>query len=129
MRMLLRDLSPGTAYSLQIRTTSDAASSEWSRKFEISTDVDNIAPSSPTSPVIAMSAGEASLSWSPVTTNADGTPITDLSSYKVTVKSPSASQTYVKDVGLATNMEFSLDTNRKTFGSPRGQLFLSLIHI
>mgnify|MGYP002776726672 CR=1 FL=1 len=47
MRMLLRDLSPGTAYSLQIRTTSDAASSEWSRKFEISTDVDNIAPSPP----------------------------------------------------------------------------------
>ena len=131
MRMLLKDLSPGTKYYLQARTFSDSegAKSEWSRKFEVDTPVDTMAPQAPASPVITLSGTEGILSWSPVTTNADGSPITDLAGYKVTVKSPGTSNTYVKNVGLATNMEFSLDTNRKAFGSPRGQLYFDVVAI
>ena len=131
MRMLLKDLSPGTKYYLQARTFSDSegAKSEWSRKFEVDTPVDTMAPQAPANPVITLSGTEGILSWSPVTTNADGSTITDLAGYKVTVKSPGTSNTYVKNVGMATNMEFSLDTNRKAFGSPRGQLYFDVVAI
>lgn len=126
MRMLLRDLSPGTQYSVQLRSTSDAASSEWSRKFTVATSIDGLAPAAPTSPAIVLSGAEAALSWNAVTTNADGSPITDLLTYRISVKSPSAGGSYTKDVGLATKMEFSLDTNRKTFGTPRGSLYFEI---
>lgn len=129
MRILLRDLSPGTDYHLQARVLDENVASEWSRKFTLETSIDTVPPAAPANPVIVMSGSEAALSWSPVTHNDDGTPIRDLSSYKVTVKSPSSSGSFVKDVGLATNMEFSLDTNRKAFGTPRGTLFFEVVAI
>lgn len=127
MRMLLRDLSPGTQYHLQLRTTSDSASSEWSRKFTILTATDTLEPAAPTGLTIVFSGPEAFLSWNPVTTNADGSAITDLASYQVTVRSPDGAGAFVKNVGLSTNMQFSLDTNRKTFGNPKGRLQFDIV--
>lgn len=47
MRILLRDLTPGQAYSLQLRAVAEDNVSEWSRVFELVTSVDNTPPDAP----------------------------------------------------------------------------------
>ena len=48
------------------------------------------------------SAGQAILSWTPPTTNSDGTPLTDLGGYKAYAGKTSGNYTIVKDVGNVT---------------------------
>lgn len=47
MRVLLRDLTPGTEYAIQLRTNSGDSVSEWSRLFPIPTMTDNVSPDIP----------------------------------------------------------------------------------
>src|SRR5712691_4478797 len=48
-------------------------------------------------------AGTATLNWNAPTTNADGTPLTDLAGYKVYYGSVSVAYTQVMDVGLTSS--------------------------
>jgi hypothetical protein len=47
-------------------------------------------------------AGQATLSWDPPTTNADGTPLTDLGGYKIYRGTSSGNYTETTDIGMGT---------------------------
>lgn len=47
MKILLRDLTPGTEYAIQLRTDAGDSVSEWSRIFSLGTMTDNVAPDVP----------------------------------------------------------------------------------
>src|SRR5687768_6078299 len=47
-RILIRDLQPGTHYYLQFRAEGGDSVSEWSRRFDLNTDIDLVPPDVPT---------------------------------------------------------------------------------
>lgn len=126
MRILLRDLSPGTTYQLQLRAADGSGSaSEWSRIFGLTTTADLIAPNTPAGVAGSQSGSSFQLSWSPVTTSSDGTPAHDLDRYEVKVESTGTGTNAVyavKDVKFL----FDLDMNRTIFGVPRANIRMSV---
>ncbi len=60
-------------------------------------------------------AGEATLTWDPPTTNADGTPLTDLAGYKVYYGTESGNYSQSIDVGNVTTYTVSGLTNGQTY--------------
>ena len=60
-------------------------------------------------------AGEAILTWDPPTTNTDGTPLTDLTGYKIHYGTTSGNYTTVIDVGNVTTYTVTNLTNNVTY--------------
>lgn len=62
-----------------------------------------------------LTAGTATLSWSPPTTNADGSPITDLAGYKIYYGTASGNYSQSIDVGNVTTYTFSSLADGNTY--------------
>ena len=117
MRLLLRDLSPGTNYALQLRAVSGEGVSEWSQIFYFTTLSDTIAPKKPANVVGSMSGTSFILKWDAVTQSVDNTAADDLDHYRVFVQSSMSANTS-SFVVHDTKFEFTLEMNREVFGSP-----------
>jgi hypothetical protein len=65
--------------------------------------------------VPAANAGQAILSWTPPTTNSDGTPLTDLGGYKAYAGKTSGNYSIVKDVGNVTTYTVTTLTEGKWY--------------
>ena len=126
MKILLRDLSPGTDYYLQARGVSTEGHSPWSPLVTMTTMVDNMPPDMPQGLSISMISGSILMKWDKVTLNEDGTTIDDFSNYVVTVKSASAPQVFTKDTGISNSFEFTLETNREVFGTPKSDIYFEV---
>lgn len=126
MRILLRDLTPGTDYKLQLRQNDGVNVSEWSRIFNLTTITDTLPPAAPTNVTWVVNRSAFSGKWDAVTQNADASPCVDLSHYIVRIDSPSSS---VDIKTTNTFYDFSFETNKAIFGTPQADLDLTVFAV
>jgi hypothetical protein len=120
MRILLRDLTPGTDYNIQLRANDGTNVSDWSRLFPLTTISDTLPPAAPTGLTWVVNRTAFSAKWNAVTQNADASPCEDFSHYIVRIQIPSSSYVDVKTTN--TFYDLSFETNKAFFGTPRATL-------
>lgn len=85
MRMTLEGLEQNSVYYVQLRTKYLGRTSDWSQRFELLTDKDQVKPG----PVINLAGtyneGNLTLSWARPAANEDGSALEDLKDYVVTI--------------------------------------------
>lgn len=79
-----RGLLPNTRYAIRVRAFNNlGVSSEWSEAIEFGTGTDDTVPATPTGLQLSTVDGHLTILWDEVTTNEDGTPLTDLAFYEI----------------------------------------------
>jgi hypothetical protein len=127
MRILLRDLTPGTNYTLQLRQNDGTNVSDWSRIFELLTTTDTTAPAQVENVTWEVNGSAFIGRWDATTLNADATPCNDLSHYIVRIASPSAG---TFDVNTTNNFfDFSFEENTSLFGTPQPDLTITVFAV
>lgn len=128
MRMLLKGLEPHQVYIVQLRTVSGERKSAYSRSFELQTLKDEIAPAPVTSLSGVMNEGNLSLAWVPPTTNKDGSQLTDLKDYRVTIGPvPADAEWPIFVYHVASNRaDFTKEMNAAAFGRYRVGLTITV---
>lgn len=116
MRLLLRDLQPGTKYRLQVRATDGAAFSNWSRLFDLDTVADIIPPEVPawadTNAFVAD--GDTFIAtWKPLDVEVNQNK--DFARYEIEL-SDGNKTTVIHTTNTSYTLTF--DRNRTIFGSP-----------
>lgn len=119
MRILLRDLTPGTNYGIQLRGTDGTAQGEWSRIFKITTAAKTLAPATPANFAWVVSGTSFTATWDAVTLNADSSPLKDLKTYRLSITDGSSTVVYET---TATRFDFTIEMNRAAFGTPKASL-------
>lgn len=120
MRLLLRDLTPGTDYNIQLRANDGTNVSDWSRIFPLTTISDTLPPAAPTGLTWVVNRTAFSAKWNAVTQNADASPLEDFSHYVVRIQIPSSSYIEVKTTNTFYDLPF--ETNKAFFGTPQATL-------
>lgn len=120
MRILLRDLTPGTDYNIQLRANDGTNVSDWSRIFPLTTIQDTLAPAAPTGLTWVVNRTAFSAKWDAVTQNEDASPIEDLSHYLVKLQIPGGSYVTIKTTNTFYDLAF--ETNKALFGTPQAIL-------
>jgi hypothetical protein len=113
MRLLIKDLMAGQAYKIQVRSNDGQAVSEWSMIHDLTTAVDNIAPSTPTSFAVVQNGTVSIATWVAPTTNNDGSPLMDFDHYDVEVYSDGVTSIYRTGI---ERFEFTYEYNVTLFG-------------
>lgn len=116
-RLLLRDLTPGTNYKIQLRAVEGDSVSEWSRRFDLSTTSDTVAPDVPnwiTSDAWVVSGDTFVATWEPLDLQLEQNK--DLSHFEIELSDGTTSA-----VIRTSNTSYTLtfDQNRIFFGTPR----------
>lgn len=124
MRILLRDLTPGTDYNIQLRANDGTNVSDWSRIFPLTTVSDVLPPAAPTGLTWVVNRTAFSAKWNAVTQNADATDLLDFSHYIVRIGIPSSSYVEIKTTN--TFYDLSFEANKAFFGTPRATLECSV---
>lgn len=117
--LLLRDLSTGQQYGIQIRAKNNEGYSEWSPIATFTTVSDSVAPATPANFTFTAEGTAFAASWDAVTTNADGSAINDFKEYILTFEAGSA---VVEKHTTATSYTFDFETNRAIFGVAQGSI-------
>lgn len=120
MRILLRDLTPGTDYNIQLRANDGTNVSDWSRIFPLTTIQDTLAPAAPTGLTWVVNRTAFSAKWNAVTQNEDASPLEDFSHYLVKIQIPGGSYVTIKTTN--TFYDLSFETNKALFGTPQPSL-------
>lgn len=112
-RLLLRDLTPGTNYKIQLRAVEGDSVSEWSRLFDLIATSDNSAPDAP-SLTSWTAVGDSFVAvWSAINTSLDKN--RDFSRYEIEI----GNGTVTKIVSLRdTTYTLSFEQNRAFFTNP-----------
>jgi hypothetical protein len=120
MRILLRDLTPGTDYSIQLRANDGINVSDWSRIFALSTTTDTLAPAQPQNLTWDVNQTGFSAKWDAVTQNADASPLLDLAYYIVRIAIPSSTSV---DIQTTNNFyDLSFEANIGFFSTAQAEL-------
>lgn len=122
-QILLRDLSPGATYSVQVRAVSADAVSEWSQLFSFTTPGDTLAPSPPTSLSWTVVGTAFAGTWTAPTTNSDASPLKDFKDYQVTLTANSIS---VVVYTTQPRYDLSFEQNKNMFGTPQATVQISV---
>jgi len=126
MRILLRDLTPGTDYNIQLRSNDGTNVSEWSRVFPMTTVTDTLAPAPVQNVTWVVNRSAFSGKWDAVTQNEDASPLLDFSHYIVRIQS---GVTY-KDVRTTNNFyDLPFETNKAFFGTPQATLSITVFAV
>lgn len=120
MRILLRDLTPGTDYNIQLRANDGTNVSDWSRIFPLTTIEDSLPPAAPTGLTWVVNRTAFSAKWNAVTQNADASPLEDFSHYIVKIGIPGGSYVNVKTTNTFYDLAF--ETNKAFFMTPQATL-------
>lgn len=115
MRLLLRDLTPGTDYNIQLRANDGTSVSDWSRIFAMTTTTDVLAPAQPQNLTWTVNQSGFSANWDAVTQNADASPLLDLSHYIVRIAIPSSTSFDIKTTNIFHDLSF--EANVALFGT------------
>jgi hypothetical protein len=122
-QILLRDLSPGTTYNVQVRAVSDTATSEWSPLFSFTTVGDTLAPAPPTSLSWTVVGTAFAGTWTAPTTNSDGSALKDFKDYQVTLTANSIS---VVVYTTEPRYDLSFEQNKNFFGTAQATVQISV---
>lgn len=123
MRILLRDLTPGTDYTMQLRQNDGVNVSDWSRVFNLTTMQDMVAPAHPQNATLVVNRTAFSAKWDAVTQNDDATPLLDFSHYIVTISNGSTS---VDVKTQNTFYDLSFEANKSFFGTPQATVSVTI---
>ncbi len=122
-KLLLRDLSPGTTYSIQLRSKNEDTTSDWSPILEFETQVDNRLPEEPTA-VTWTSVGRSFLAtWNSPTVLEDGSPLNNLAAFEIKI---TYSGTDVFYTVTGNRFDFTYEMNEAKFGTARSPLSMSV---
>jgi hypothetical protein len=105
MRVTVTGLRPNAHYNYQARVSAGDLVSEWSTVWSLNTTKDVVPPAPVTNLAGTTNNGAFKFTWTPPTTNADGTALTDLKGYVVVVSSPLGTTSRTVHV---TSPEYSL---------------------
>lgn len=116
---LLRDLTPGTNYSIQVRSVSQNGVSEWSRKFALTTQSDVTPPvavswTDPEANAWRVDGDTFVATWQPIDPNLDQNK--DFSRYELVLSDGTKTVTVST---TNTTYVLSYEQNRAFFGTPR----------
>lgn len=119
-RLLLKDLTPGTTYKVQVRSRNGDSASEWSRLFELPTTTDNTPPDVPAwapSDEWITSGDTFVATWQPLDFNLDQNK--DFSHYEIRI-----TDGVTAFVIRTTNTSYTLtfEQNRIYWGTPQAAL-------
>lgn len=79
-----RGLLPNTRYAIRVRAFNNlGVPSNWSEAIEFGTASDDTVPATPQNLLLSTIDGHLTILWDNVTTNEDGTPLTDLAFYEI----------------------------------------------
>lgn len=117
MRILLRDLTPGTDYNIQLRANDGTNVSDWSRIFPLTTVSDILPPAAPTGLTWVVNRTAFSAKWNAVTQNADASTLEDFSHYLVKIQIPGGSYAEIKTTNVFYDLPF--ESNKAFFGTPQ----------
>lgn len=123
MRILLRDLAPGTNYGIQLRGTDGANYAEWSKIFKFTTATKTIAPATPANFTWTVQGRAFLATWDAVIYNSNGSALKDLKTYRLTVTDGVKT---VKYETTATRFELTYEMNKAAFGTPKASLTASV---
>lgn len=128
MRMLLKGLEPHQIYIVQLRTVLGERKSDYSRSFELHTLKDEIAPNPVTSLSAVFNEGNLSIAWVPPTHSSDGSELTDLKDYRVTIgPSPADPILLPKEFFVDSNrFEFTKEMNTALFTTYKTSLVITV---
>jgi hypothetical protein len=126
MRILLRDLTPGTDYNIQLRSNDGTSVSDWSRIFPLTTIQDTLAPAPVQNVTWVVNRTAFSAKWDAVTQNEDASPLLDFSHYIVRIQSGS---TYVDVKTTNTFYDLGFETNKAFFGTPQPTLAITVFAV
>src|SRR6478736_6707361 len=123
MRILIRDLQPGTQYGVQLRSSAGETTSEWSRKFTFQSDQNMTAPAVPTGLTWVVAGDSFHAEWNPVTLRTDGNP-SKIVNYEVELTAASTTRTVSVAPKSTAPVTFDLpfEANRALFGTPQGNI-------
>lgn len=118
-KLLLRDLSPGSEYSIQLRSRNEDTTSNWSPMLEFTTEIDTREPNAPTS-VTWTSAGRSFLAtWVAPTTLTDGSIWNNFDHFEVRITYSGNDVYYTTQ---STRLDFTYEMNEAKFGTARSPL-------
>jgi hypothetical protein len=126
MRILLRDLTPGTDYNIQLRANDGTNVSDWSRIFPLTTIQDTLAPAHPQGLTWVVNRTAFSAKWDAVTQNADASPLLDLSHYIVMLTDGT---TVVNVKTTNTFYDLAFETNKAFFGTPKPTVSITVFAV
>jgi hypothetical protein len=122
-QILLRDLSPGTPYSIQVRAVNSEGVSEWSPLYLFTTVGDTLGPSPVTSLSWTTIGTAFSGTWTAPTTNSDASPLKDFRDYQVTLTANSITAVYYV---TEPRFDLSFEQNKNAFGTPQATVQISV---
>lgn len=123
MKVLLRDLSPGTQYAIQFRSNNGENVSEWSQVQRFTTTNDTVRPGNVLNLSWYASGSTFIGQWDKVTTDEFGNPLNDFRSYRCNVTDGISNfDFFVVD----PRFEFTKEMNESTFGTFKTALTLSV---
>lgn len=119
MDILLKDLSPGQQYIIQVRAFNARDTSEFSPAKSFTTIGDTVSPK----PVTSLTAGFTGMSmvatWTAPTQKVDNSTLNNLKDYKVTLVANSITKIYYTQ---NTRFELSFEDNKNAFTTPQGSV-------
>jgi fibronectin type III domain protein len=122
--ILLKELDPGQQYIFQARAkAASGKTSPWSTAFEHTTLSDTIAPN----PVTGLSWSVVGTSfigtWTKPALDSNGKPLKDFKDYQVTITAGADDVIYYAS---QERFDFTIETNRNSFGDPEPDLDISI---
>ena len=120
-RLLLRDLTPGTAYKIQLRAADGDSYSEWSRKFDLLVSSDSVPPDTPEwalTDAWVPSGNTFVATWQPVDTGLPQN--TDLDHYELEL-SDGINSVVVHENNTSYTLTF--EDNRTYFSGPKATVY------
>lgn len=127
MRILLRDLTPGTNYNLQLRQNDGTNVSDWSRIFQLLTTTDTTAPAQVSGVTWVVNRSAFNAKWTATTLDEDGFPCLDLSHYVVRIASPSSGTFDIKTTNNFYDLSF--EANKALFGTAQPDLTVTIFAV
>jgi hypothetical protein len=120
-RILLRDLSPGTTYQIQLRSRYSGNVSDWSPIYTFNTNLDSVVPAVPTN-VVWSSTGRSFLgTWNAPTADTNGVPLYNLGGYRIRVTHEATAKSVVYVIN-DIRFDFTYEMNEAAFGKARSPL-------
>lgn len=123
MRVLLRDLQPNEAYGVKFRLVGNGQQSDWSGITRFTTSTDQVAPANVTGLIVKSIGTAFEVTWDKVTTNTDGTELSDFKDYQVSITANGVTRLWNV---TQERFDFPIEVNTNAFGDPQGLITVSV---
>lgn len=123
MRILLRDLQPNQGYGVRFRLVGQGQQSDWSGITRFTTTTDGVAPANVTGLTVNTIGTAFEVTWNKVTTNTDGTPLSDFKDYQVSITADGVTRVWHV---TQERFDFPVEVNTNAFGEPQGAISVSV---